>query len=527
MKKQFLSISLLFLCLMAGVISSCKKTKMESGTIAYATAPYTYYVGTTIAPIAATLTGDKPSGFSISPALSAGLIFDTTVGLILGTPTAIAPATTYTITANYQGGKKVTSTVSINVLATPTLAYTGSPFTYTAGVAITALTATLNDPNPVSFAVNPALPAGLTLNTTTGAISGTPTKSASATDYTITTTYVGGAKAVATINVTVLRGVSTFAGSGVAISTDGTGTAAAFNNPQGVAVDAAGNVYVADVQSSKIRKITPAGVVTTFAGSGSVGAANGTGTAASFKNPSNLTADATGNVYVADFGNNLIRKITSAGVVTTFAGSGAAGSANGTGTAASFNGPSAVAVDAAGNVYVVDRVNNLIRKITSAGVVSTFAGSGAQGSADGTGVAATFKGPSAIAIDASGNLYVTDSGNNLIRKITSAGVVTTFAGSGAVGSANGTGTAASFNFPIGICLDAAGNVYVADTFNSKIRKITSAGVVTTLAGIDTTGSTNGSVTVAKFNLPYGIAVDTEGNVYVGDQGNNLIRKIAQ
>mgnify|MGYP000863199809 CR=1 FL=1 len=319
--------------------------------------------------------------------------------------------------------------------------------------------------------------------------------------------------------------VTTLAGSGSLGSADGTGTAASFDNPRGVAVDGSGNVYVADTEGHLIRKITSAGVVTTLAGSGSEGSADGTGTAASFNYPYGVAVDGSGNVYVADGSNHLIRKITSAGVVTTLAGSGSSGSANGTGTAASFNYPSSVAVDGSGNVYVADYYNSLIRKITSAGVVTTLAGSGSYGSINGTGTAASFDMPYGVAVDGSGNVYVGDKDNHLIRKITSAGVVTTLAGTGSQGSADGTGTAASFDNPRGVAVDGSGNVYVADTYNHLIRKITSAGVVTTLAGSGSLGSADGTGTAASFDNPRGVAVDGSGNMYVADTWNHLIRKI--
>ena len=320
--------------------------------------------------------------------------------------------------------------------------------------------------------------------------------------------------------------VITLAGSGTAGNTNGTGTAASFNDPYGVAVDGSGNMYVADHRNNLIRKITPAGVVTTLAGSGSTGSTNGTGTAASFNYPGGIAVDGSGNVYVGDTGNNLIRKITPAGVVTTLAGSGSEGSANETGTAASFRSPWGVAVDGSDNVYVADPNNNLIRKITSAGVVTTLAGSGSSGSTNGTGTAASFRSPWGVAVDGSGNVYVADRSNHLIRKITPEGVVTTLAGSGSEGSANGTGTAASFNSPSGVAVDFSGNVYVADQSNNLIRKITPEGVVTTLAGSGSSGSTNGIGTAASFGYPAGVAVDVSSNVYVADISNHLIRKIA-
>jgi streptogramin lyase len=320
--------------------------------------------------------------------------------------------------------------------------------------------------------------------------------------------------------------VSTFAGqAGVSGSANGTGTAATFKYPVGVALDGSGNVYIGDFQNNLVRKITAGGVVSTLAGSGSVGSANGTGTAASFNGPIGVAVDGSGNVYVGDSANNLIRKITPGGVVTTFAGSGSGGAANGTGTAASFSGPADLAIDGSGNIYETDQVGNLIRKITSAGVVSTLAGSGSAGSANGTGTAASFSQPYAVAVDASGNVYIGDIHNNQIRKISAGGVVTTLAGSGASGSADGTGTAASFNGPYGLAIDVAGNVYVGDYGNNLVRKITSWGVVNTLAGSGAQGSANGSATAASFNGPCGVAVNANGRLYVAEVFNNLIRLI--
>jgi len=313
--------------------------------------------------------------------------------------------------------------------------------------------------------------------------------------------------------------VTTFAGSGGGYA-DGTGTAAQFSYPTGVAVDASGDVYVADKSNDKIRKITPAGVVSTLAGSNN-GYADGTGTAAQFSSLSGVTVDASGNVYVGDMSNNKIRKITPAGVVSTLAGS-SAGYADGTGTAAQFNYPVGVAVDASGNVYVADYYNHKIRKITPAGEVSTLAGS-TGGYADGTGTAAEFFYPAGVAVDASGNLYVADYGNDKIRKITPTGIVSTFAGSNN-GYADGTGIAAQFSLPAGVAVDASGNLYVADTHNHKIRRITPAGVVTTLAG-STDGYADGTGIAAQFSFPTGVVVDASGNMYVADQSNQKIRKI--
>jgi sugar lactone lactonase YvrE len=294
-------------------------------------------------------------------------------------------------------------------------------------------------------------------------------------------------------------------------------------------VDGSGNVFVADDGNNTIRKITPSGVVTTLAGSADQrGSADGTGAAARFNGPEGVVVDGSGNVFVADDGNNTIRKITPSGVVTTLAGTaGSWGSADGTGAAARFNGPDGVAVDGAGNVFVADSWNNTIRKITPSGVVTTLAGTaGSWGSADGTGAAARFNGPEGVAVDGSGNVFVADAGNSTIRKITPGGVVTTLAGTaGSYGGADGTGAAALFNEPEGVAVDGSGNVFVADAGKSStIRKITPSGVVTTLAGTaGLSGSADGTGAAASFSFPSGVAVDGSGNVFVAD--GNTIRKI--
>src|SRR3569833_1671788 len=317
--------------------------------------------------------------------------------------------------------------------------------------------------------------------------------------------------------------VTTLAGNGSASLINGTGTSATFNSPHGIVVDNNGNVYVADEVSCVIRKITPGGTVTTFAGSGTVGSSNGTGTSASFRNPFDIAIDASGNLYVADSKNNKIRKVTPAGIVTEFAGNGIAGHDDGQN--ATFNSPAGIAIDKDGNLYVSDSGNNLVRKITADGTVSTLAGSGAAGKADGSGISASFNGPIWIAVDTDVNLYIADSYNNLIRKITPAGIVSTFAGSGAAGSADGTGATASFKDPIGLEIDPYGNLYVTDAQKNKIRKVTPPGVVTSITGQATPGNADGDLASARLNTPFGIAIDADGNLYIGDTNNNLIRKI--
>jgi gliding motility-associated-like protein len=320
--------------------------------------------------------------------------------------------------------------------------------------------------------------------------------------------------------------VSTFAGHYGATPQDGFGTAAGFAQPYSCVTDAAGNIYVADFFSNQIRKITPAGDVTTLAGSGAIGSNDDIGEAASFFNPFAIAIDATGNLYVTDSGNNLVRKITQNGTVTTIAGNGSHVTSDGIGKNAGFNGPYGICVDVSGNIYVSE-ADNLIRKITPSGNVTKFAGNGIAGFADGQGIAASFNNPINICIDASGNIYVADGQNNRIRKITPQGMVSTFAGSGTGAYFDGQGISAMFYNPIGITIDNTGILYVFDDLNGLIRKITPAGAVTTIAGtLGETGYRDGLALNATFGTVRNLTADDFGNLYLGDALFSTIRKIS-
>jgi len=344
--------------------------------------------------------------------------------------------------------------------------------------------------------------------------------------------YVGDTENHTIRKISPTGAVTTLAGTpGTSGSTDGTNSGALFKYPCGVGVDGSGNIYVADYGNDTIRQVSTNGVVTTLAGSaGTPGSTNGTGHGALFYSPLGLAVDGNGNVYVADSENAMIRRITTpAAAVTTVAGSSSApGSANGAGSTARFNDPCGVAVDSSGTVYVSDLGNNTIRQITPQGVVTTLAGlAGSFGTNDGTGAAARFGNPAGLAVDTNDNLYVAEYGNHTIRKIAPGGIVTTLAGEpGVGGSSDGTGSAAHFLNPLGVAVDAAGNVYVADTLNNTIRKITPDGTVSTLAGVvGTAGAKDGPGATARFDYPQGLAVDPAGNVYVADTSNSTIRKI--
>jgi sugar lactone lactonase YvrE len=329
--------------------------------------------------------------------------------------------------------------------------------------------------------------------------------------------------------------VTTLAGSTVG-SADGTGSAAQFASPDGITIDSGGVIYVADSLNDSIRKITPGAVVTTFAGTpphsgftGTAGSGDGTGTSAQFNNPFGVTVAPSGDIYVADTFNNTVRKITPAALVTTLAGSPkVTGGADGTSRAARFNMPLGAAVDSSGNVYVADYGNFTVRKITPGAVVSTLAGAaGSPGTADGPGAEARFGGPTNVAVDRTGNVFVADPNNNTIRKISPEGVVSTLAGlAGSAGSADGTGGAARFSHPYGVAVDDAGNVYVSDLYNVTIRKITPAGMVSTIAGsLGVSGNADGTGSTAQFHTPTGLAVDKNGNIYVADF--DRIRKVTR
>jgi len=319
-------------------------------------------------------------------------------------------------------------------------------------------------------------------------------------------TILGGARGT-NIVVTTLAGI-TPSGAGYV---DGDSTTAKFDAPQGVAVSSDGTIYVADKNNNRIRKITPQGIVTTFAGQTTAGNIDGIGAGARFNSPSGVAVGKDGNIYVADSGNNRIRRITPGGVVLTLAGDG---------STSIFDNPTSLAVAPDGNVYVADSNNHRIRRVTPQGVVTTIAGVGLGGvlgsgylDSQGVGTDVKFNNPTGVAVSDDGNLYVTDSSNNRIRKIVIATqVVTTLAGSGDASSEDGTGASAKFYYPVGVSIGIDGNIYVSDLYSARIRKVTTSGIVTTIS-------------IGHFNSPTGIAIGSDGTIYVADTINDRIRKI--
>jgi len=338
---------------------------------------------------------------------------------------------------------------------------------------------------------------------------------------------------------TAAASVSTLAGSALNCgSVDGLGTSALFHQPQSVAVDGVGYVYVADFWNQTIRQVSPGGAVVTITGlATNRGSADGLNANARFWAPAGVAVPSPKDytIYVADSGNGTVRKIVpsdSDWAVSTVAGFSSAGSSNGIQLTALFSSPAGIAVDTAGNAFVADTLNHVIRKVTASGMVTTFAGSaGNPGSADGSGTSARFYAPQAIAVDSAGFVYVADTLNHAIRKITAAGTVSTLAGlAGVAGAFDGSGASARFYNPQALTVDNSGTVYVADTFNHLIRKITSGGTVTTLAGVvgnygAVNDGANGTTNRARFYYPAGVTVDGSGNLYVADSFKHLIRKV--
>lgn len=319
--------------------------------------------------------------------------------------------------------------------------------------------------------------------------------------------------------------VSTFAGTGSVGSLDGISSMATFNYPTVVTLGNQNNMIVVDRSNHKIRNISSTGNVSTIAGIGTAGAINGSSNMASFRFPDGAIVDSQGNIFITDQSNHKIRKIDTFGQVTTFAGTGIAGFQDGAGFSAKFYYPAAMAIDTNDNLYIADYSNHRIRKITPDGFVSTVAGLGNAGAIDGNTSVATFNGPTGVCLASSGTIYVADYGNHKIRKIDTNGQVSTFAGSGIAGAIDNNGIMASFNHPAVVTMDSQNDFYVTDEGNNKIRKINALGEVTTFAGTGSQGTIDDVASLATFKGPTGIVVNTNDEIIIADYGNHKIRKI--
>ena len=331
--------------------------------------------------------------------------------------------------------------------------------------------------------------------------------------------------------------IGTIAGNGTwGFSGDGgQATAAQLFEPYGVAVDGSGNVFIADPGNNRIRKVNTIGIITTIAGNGAAGylSDGGQATAAELNFPTGIAVDGSGNVFIADQNNNRIRKVNATGIITTFAGNGTSSFSGdgGQATAAALNGPTGVTVDRNGNVYIADWSNARVRKVNTSGIISTYAGNGGSGySGDGGQATAAELYPHGLATDSSNNVYIADYNNHAVRKVNTSGVISTFAGNGlpAYSGDGGQATAAQLYYPNGVAIDGNGNVYIADQDNNRIRKVNASGIITTFAGNGTFGYSGdgGQATAAEFWNPFGVAADGCGNLYIADHGNFVIRSVA-
>ncbi len=315
--------------------------------------------------------------------------------------------------------------------------------------------------------------------------------------------------------------IATFTGSGQAGVKDGVGTSAGHYRPRGMDVDGLGIMYVVSYQHHRVRQVTPSGLVTTVAGSGTAGFKDGPGMQARFYYPTDVAVGPANNLYIADRNNHRIRKVA-AGMVTTLAGSNS-GFADGKGTSARFTYPEGIDVDKAGNIYVADSYNNRIRRITQAGVVNTVAGS-SQGYQEGKGTSARFYRPGGVAVDAAGTIYVADTNNHRIRRVQPDGTTQLLAGAGKAGFNDAYGGAAMFYYPRDLAVAPGGDVYVADSNNNRVRAIDGNGGVTTAAGNGKAGYNDGKLDVAMLNYPAGVAV-SNGALYIADYNNHRLRTL--
>jgi sugar lactone lactonase YvrE len=470
---------------------------------------------------------DNPTGFTARP-LPAGLALNAATGIIAGIPTATGVTTVVLGATNPSGTGTANLTITVAPSGAPEITLPPVRQTATAGQGATFTVVAAGSPAPrfqwQRFPANGTTWENLVEGAGYSGVNGS----------TLTVGSLVPAMSGDRFRVAITNSAGVVTTMPVALTVVGTGPKV-FLNPAAIAVNLAGVVYVADAARNTIEVITVGGMVSTLAGSGGLaGSQDGSGSAARFNQPSGLVLDASGNLYVADSGNATVRKISPAGEVRTLAGSPSIrGSADGLGAAAAFGLPSAIAIDQAGNVYVTDAFYSTVRVISAAGQVRTLAGSaGLTGDVDGTGSAARFNHPGGLAVDGSGSVYVADTYNNTVRKISPAGVVTTMAGfAGLPGSWDDVGSTGLFNLPAGLAVDSLGNVFVADLGNSTLRMVSSDGVVLTLAGNPAiAGFGDGTGGFALFNHPGSIALYSRADrvvleVYVADAGNALVRHL--
>jgi sugar lactone lactonase YvrE len=474
----------------------------------------------------------SPTFAVASGSLPAGLSLNTSTGVLSGTPTT-AGVSTFTISATNGGGSVSTGSLSITTGSAPTFTAQGPP-SATTGVAYSYTFAASGYPSPTFAVASGSLPAGLSLNTSTGVLSGTPTGSGT---FTVSATNSFGTATTSSITINVLTPDQLLVYAGV-VGHSGAPTAGPANSsylldPDGIAFDSSGDVYIADTGESEILKVNPAGTLSVFAGTGTSGAPTpGPATASDLHGPEGVTVDGAGNVYIADTGNSEIEKVDTSGVLSVVAGNGTAGTPTaGAATNSHLDQPRGVVLDSSGNLYIADTANDAVEKVNTSGVLSVIAGVPGTSGAPTAGPASSshLSNLCGIAIDSSGNLYIGDNGNDVVEKITASGTLSVVAG--IVGSAGtptpGRATSSHLDNPRGVAVDAAGEVFVVDNGNHEVEKISPSGTLAVIAGTGSPGApTAGIATSSDLYNPQGIGVDSAGNVYIGDTLNNVVEKIS-
>ncbi len=541
-------------------------TSLSFGTVTVgscSSASYFTVTGTYLTPSSGTVTVTAPAGYSVSGTVGASswvssYTISYTGGTISSTNIYVqfcpSSATAYSGCVTVTGGGTSASTCG-SVSGTGGSVCSGTPTGGTAtaspasGDSSTTVTLSLSGASTsggITYQWQSAASSGGTYTNISGATNSTynfsgisantcyrcvvacPYTSTSANSSVSCVTYTGG---------TTCTTITTIAGSGTnGHSGDGgAATAATLAGLSSVVADASGNVYMVDAYNNIVRKISTSGIITLFAGSagGGYSGDGGAATAATLSGCNGLAMDASGNLYISDASNYRVRKVNTSGVISTFAGNGTTGYSGdgGAATAAKLGIITSVACDASGNVYISDYGNSRIRKVNSSGIISTYAGTGTSGfSGDGgAATAANISNVASIATDGAGNLYLLDNTNHRLRKVNTSGIISTVAGTGSSGSGGdgGPATAAQLNRPSGVFVSNAGNIYISDQYNNRVRRINTSGIITSVAGTGTSGFSGdgGAATAAMLNLPTSVTTDASGNIIIGEYSNYRIRKV--
>ncbi len=474
----------------------------------------------------------SPTFAVASGSLPAELTLNAATGVLSGTPTT-SGVSTFTVSATNGGGSVTTGSLSITSGSSPVFT-ADTPFSATTGVAYSYMFAASGSPSPTFAVASGSLPAGLSLNTSTGVLSGTPTGSGT---FTVSATNTFGTATSPSITMTALTPDQLLVYAGVighsGLPTAGPASTSYLLDPDGIAFDSSGDVYIADTGESEVLEVNPAGTLSVFAGTGTSGAPTpGPATSSELHAPEGLTVDSAGNVYIVDSDNSEIEKVNTSGVLSVVAGNGTAGTPTaGPATSSHLNQPRGVVLDSAGNMYIADTGNDAVEKVNTSGVLSVIAGVPGISGAPTAGPASSshLSNLCGIAIDSSGNLYIGDNGNDVVEEITASGTLSVIAGiaTHAGTPTPGPATSSHLDNPRGVAVDAAGDVFVVDNGNHEVDKISPAGTLAVIAGTGSPGApTGGTATSSDLYNPQGIGVDSAGNVYIGDTINNLVEKIS-